>query len=149
MTNPHLLPLALLYVDRSRKIDGITRFQKLAFLAQKDGGLGELFEFEADKYGPFSKDLYSSIDALQGREMIKCETATTRGGNEKYVYSLTGLGQRAAKSQLAKDDNEIKGLFDIAQKIKTDHNDQPLDRLLRYVYKKYPDYTVNSELDIA
>jgi uncharacterized protein YwgA len=53
MTNQSLLPLALLYADGQRKIEGITRFQKLVFLAQEETDIEEKFEFTPDNYGPF------------------------------------------------------------------------------------------------
>lgn len=148
MSKSDLLPLALLYVDGSESIDGITRFQKLVFLAQKETDIGIGFDFEADKYGPFSSDLYNAIDELENRGLIRQETEYTRGGNEKYVYSLTPQGQQAARKILNKDNTAIEQVFDAAEEIKSQHNDQTLERLLRYVYGNYEGYTENSELDI-
>lgn len=146
MTNPYLLPLAMLYVDGRREVDGVTRFQKLVFLAQEEAGLGDLFTFESHKYGPFSKELYKGLDELESKNLVRQEKVRTRSGNEKIVYTLTGRGQQVLKHYLNNDEEDVKPVFDAVQKIKQEHNDKPLERLLRYVYNKYPDYTGESEI---
>lgn len=148
MVSRHLLPLAMLYVDGSQEIGGITRFQKLVFLAQEEGPFEGFYEFEADKFGPFSKELAAVLDRLEDRGLIRQEVVSTRSGNEAYLYSLTGTGRRFVQEQVSKDDPDIKAIFDTAQEIKEKYNDEPLQRLLRIVYRKYPDYTVNSTLNI-
>lgn len=147
MASADLLPLALLYVDRGRSVEGITRFQKLVFLAQKEEeGVEKAFDFYPDKYGPFSSELYNALDDFEDRNLIRQETEHTRGGNEKHVYSLTPYGRKVMRK--AREDEKYDDVFEAAQKIKQKHNEMPLDRLLRIVYNRYPDYTDKSELDI-
>ncbi|MFC7081199.1 hypothetical protein [Halorussus caseinilyticus] len=62
--NKKLLPLSLLRAADETAIEGITRFQKLVFLAQREELDEELYPFKAGKYGPFSKTLYDDIDRL-------------------------------------------------------------------------------------
>lgn len=146
MTNPYLLPLALLYVDNRREEDGVTRFQKLAFLAQEETELGQLFQFQEHKYGPFSKELYGALDELESRDLVRREKRSTRGGNEKIIYTITGRGQQVIKRHLDDGDENVDDVFEAANEIKRAYNDEPLERLLEYVYNKYPRYTGESEI---
>jgi len=147
MVSAELLPLALLYVDNQRAIEGITRLQKLVFLAQEESSLEIGYEYEADKYGPFSKELYGALDSLESRNLIKREVETTRSGNEKYTYLLTDRGRAVIKEILSNEEYEhARKVFEEAHSIKKQHNQEPLDTLLRYVYRKYPDYTENSTI---
>ncbi len=150
MSGVDVLPLAFLYTDGQRPIEGITRFQKLVFLAQKETNLAEEYEFEADKFGPFSQDLYDSIDELEKRGLIEEREQRTPGGNTKYIYSLTDDGREVVQRVLDMQKyDHLTDVFDIVTDVKTEHNRKSLDRLLKYVYRSYPKYAVNSELDIA
>jgi len=146
MASAELLPLALLFVDGGRPVEGITRFQKLVFLAQKEEDVNNVYDFYSDKYGPFSSELYNALDDFEERDLVRQETEYTRGGNEKHVYSLTDYGRKVMRK--ARENNKYDDVFEAAQNIKRQHNDTPLDRLLRIVYNRYPDYTDESELDI-
>lgn len=150
MSDLTLLPLALLYVTDEQTIDGITRFQKLVFLAQfePETDLGEIFEFEPGQYGPYSEELAAALDVLEDRDVVDREVVTTRGGNEKYVYSLTEEGEEFVREQLASDD-DLDHLFEVSKAVERGFNDVPLNRLLHYVRRNYPDYTVEKEMGIA
>lgn len=144
MASPTIVPLAFLYADGRRQIEGATRFQKLVFLAQKEGGLPEVFEYESDKYGPFSKELHATLDELERRGLISKDIKTTESGHEKYTYSLTDTGYRVIRN--VKDRVDLDLYLEPAQELKSERNDQPMERLLRYVYSKYPEYTDRSEI---
>lgn len=144
MTDSGLLPIVLLYIGGD-SIDGATRFQKLVFLAQKETDLPEIYEYQADKYGPFSPDLSKALDKLEERGYIKKRVEETRAGHEKYNYSLTREGVHLAKKMVNRD--KYEDLFEKGEKIKKEHNDKPIDTLLKYVYKKYPKMAENTELD--
>lgn len=139
-----MVPLAFLYVDGNDRIEGATRFQKLVFLAQKETDLPGVFNYESDKFGPFSKELYATLDELEDRGLISKEIRKTRNGNEKYTYSLTQKGHRVI--QRVKEKADLESYFKPAQEIKAKRNKQPLERLLRYVYSNYPEYTDRSEI---
>lgn len=102
MSNPKLLPLALLHIG-GESIDGATRFQKLVFLAQEETDLDEIFHFRADKYGPFSPELAQTLDLLEERGLINKEVQTTRAGHERFEYGLTRRGIDVAMT-MAKDE---------------------------------------------
>ncbi len=144
-----LLPLALLYADSRREIRGATKFQKLAFLAQEEYGVEELHEFQPDKYGPFSQSLAASVKTLVEEEIVNEEVEETRSGNEVYTYSLTDEGVTLVQTLLDERDEDIESTLEPVQELKQDKSDLSLDRLLRYVYKKYPEMTTESEHPLA
>lgn len=149
MTNTKFLPLALLYVNGGRQVEGITRLQKLVFLAQQEyleedeSG----YDFDPYKYGPYSEELTHTLELFEDRGYIEKNVETTRNGNEKYTYSLTDEGWKIVKQGLL-DGSEDSQLFEVAKKVKDAHNREPIERVLRYVYNKYPSYAEKSELDI-
>lgn len=148
MAQSRLLPLALLYVDNSREIDGATKFQKLVFLAQEETNLGKPFDFRADKYGPFSPELHATLEELEKRDLIAKDVVSNRSGNEKYNYRLTQRGRSAVQKLRKKNDKDLfEKILRQADEIKREYNEQPLDRLLKYVYSKYSSYTSESELE--
>jgi DNA-binding PadR family transcriptional regulator len=148
MTNQSLLPLALLYADGQRKIEGITRFQKLVFLAQEETDIEEIFEFTPDNYGPFSTSLYATLEELEEKDVILRQVETTRGGNGKFIYSIGNLGENAAEALLKDSTSDFQAIVNEVQPIKEAHNTQPLNQLLRYVYSNYPNTTEESVLDL-
>lgn len=148
MTNTKFLPLALLYAN-GRRIEGITRLQKLVFLAQheqlesNEGG----YDFKPYKYGPYSEGLTEALETFEERGYVQKDVETTRNGNEKYVYSLTPDGHKIVKEGLLNDDGD-NPLFDAAKVVKKGYNQEPIEYLLRYVYNNYPSFAEKSELDI-
>jgi len=119
MPQSKLLPLALLYTDNSREIDGATRFQKLVFLAQEETDLPDIFEYQSDKYGPFSPELAATLDELENMNLIEKKISHNRSGNEKHLYSLTGEGRRIVMKILNEHgDGAFKTLLDESEQIK-------------------------------
>jgi uncharacterized protein YwgA len=146
MSDPQKLPLVFLLTEDRDAIDGATRFQKLVFLAQEEGGLPNHYSFHADNFGPYSPGLHSDLEALAEQGYIDKNTVRNEVGNEKYVYSLNLKGIREAKSLLKIDQN--KPLFDAVAEIKKKYNNKPLQRLLKYVYRSYEEYRTETELDL-
>jgi uncharacterized protein YwgA len=144
-----LLPLALLYADGRRAIRGATKLQKLAFLAQQEFDVDDLHEFQADKYGPFSPTLASSVKTLEDKGVIDKDVRKLPGGNEQHVYSLTDTGVELVRKLMSERDEDVESTLGPVQELKKERGDQSLDQLLRYVYKNYPEFTTESELDLA
>ena len=143
-----LLPLTLLAVGEEQSVNGITRFQKLIFLAQKElEDLPDLYEFRADKYGPFSRGLYDDIDELVEKGYAELDTESTRLGEDKKVYRLTEKGEDKLKSELMSEDFEfrITNLGDLMD----EYEDKGLWPLLKYVYREYPSMAEESTLNIG
>jgi uncharacterized protein YwgA len=147
------LPLVLLSARGGEEVQGITRLQKLVFLAQQGGlsddpvpalELDETFDFEARQYGPFSQELYDIIDDLSSDGFIKEERATTSSGNTRQDYRPTETGREAAE------DSELSGRDqDVLLGIKMLYNDTPLLKLINDVYSEYPKYAENTTLDLG
>ncbi|MHA1363288.1 MAG: hypothetical protein ACTSP1_12280 [Candidatus Freyarchaeota archaeon] len=147
--------------EMGEKIRGITKLEKLIYLLWKEGGFDkyfkEDFEFEAYKYGPYSVEIYDSIEALKEAGLLKTETRKYKSyveiadatacveqiGEADFeedktveVYSLTEDGKKIGKMLFdSLSEEEKKNLI----KIKTIYNSMPLTNLLRQIYTKYPE----------
>lgn len=150
MRSSKLLPLALLQLSDEQEIEGITRFQKLVFLAQKEiEGLGTReYSFKEYKYGPFSKELYDDLDRLVATGYIARDTVETHNGNKKQVYRITEKGEEYIGQILEVGNNQSDLNVGKLQSLKEEYNNMPILGLIRRVYSEYPDYAENSKLDI-
>lgn len=152
VTRKNVVPLALLKLNDGEPIPGKTRLQKLVFLAQ-EGGLSddpvdpirEVFEYDPHKYGPFSKELAEKLDELAQKGYVKVVEEPTKGGNTRNEYELTPKGEDYLDKNLGEVDIEEFLSLKVIKKL---HNGMPLFELLDKVYADYPDYSVNSQLDI-
>jgi hypothetical protein len=145
--------------DAQNRINGITRLEKLMFLAVREQGLNDFVDddyvFEPYHYGPYSKKVYEEVDVLEqagllvdehsygGESLDEMEAVYAvqdqREGVERRFH-LTPNGQKVA-ALLAAD------RADVVQKlstIKDAYAGMPLPRLVRYVYKSYPETTERS-----
>jgi hypothetical protein len=143
------------------QIQGITRLEKLAFLAEQERKLPWLTEdagFVSHNFGPFSEKVYKAVDTLAAADLVKDSgalAATTEDAWEtEYVIGevpsdpyatrnleLTERGRRYYNALLRdlpdaveEELTEFKGRFATL----------PLRQLIRYVYERYPDYTDRS-----
>ncbi len=152
-------------------IQGITRLQKLLFLAEREAGIavdeGEDFNFSAYKFGPVSKDLYDDIEKLENLGFIETEgvaeptaveldeyglsfeglmgdeTEVAKASLEERRYSITQRGQDWLKKNAASISKEA---LDGIRKVKGKYGKLSLSDLLYYVYSKYPAMTTESEI---
>jgi hypothetical protein len=135
------LALLLLYADRQRPIDGNTRFEKLLFLAQeeiskKKGGSRETaFDFEPDRFGPLSVELYDQLHYLAMSGMISSQ--------EQKNYSLTTRGKQFVERVVLPRNAEMAGAI---ERLKEKFGTMDLTALLKYVYTNYPEFAVKSEI---
>lgn len=143
LDSEHVLLLTLLRLNQSDSINSLTKVQKLVFLAQR-GGLEEdpisdpidhYFEFEAEKYGPYSKEITNSLDDLRG-DLINREESE-RSGRSEYTYSIEDGGHEAIKHR--RDDVSIDELrtLKLAKRL---YNKMPTAQLLDKIYDEFPDY---------
>lgn len=151
-----------------RELRGITRLEKLVFLLAKEEKVepAMAYDFRAYKFGPFSKDIYQATDFLRGIELISVgerSVVSYYNTNEELaleglidddeapaieqkekVFSLTERGRTAAHSlrtiwakdrpaDLAKIEGVVKRYARL-----------PLNQLIRYVYRQFPDFAKNS-----
>lgn len=137
--------LALLFYLAGGVIRGAARLQKMVFLVQKELGIGG-FKFTASKYGPWSKELEELVLELAKRGEVTIEEHVTSELQEQpaKVYRANEpfieQGREIFKSLLRS--NPAFALM-LHKKVRV-YATLPITYLLAYVYKKYPEYTVQS-----
>lgn len=167
------LVLVLLFAGGSKKkeneeIVGNTRIDKLMFLLEKESSLRKYlgdFKFHAYNFGPYSSELFDSVQALVNAGLVEGHMKAEKSDSERYLdeadryqielqlgenpetskdtigYRLTPQGERVASalwnslSQSEKDEVE---------NIKKSFNSIGLRQLLQYIYRKYPESAANS-----
>jgi hypothetical protein len=177
--SPSDLVLLLLYANEqqgARTWSGVTRLQKLAFLASVENGYQGLVQageapalrFEAYKMGPFTSELYDAVQTLTGFDPpLVLASAGTVGGQDDvetahYVEEIdldypgafastprpTTFTLTPAGEQVAKRlwSDAPEALRRLLQELVGRYGRMPLRQLLRYVYKTHPDKTINSEI---
>jgi hypothetical protein len=124
-------------------IQGRTRLMKESFLLDQEGRSDEpllhVGPFIPYKFGPFNVKVLTAIEDLEIMGLVQKDP----GDEMTATYRLTPRGRSEAQtlwSQLPPDARK-----DLVV-IKAGYNGLPLTRLLHYVYSKYPEYTVESEL---
>lgn len=145
----------------ANRLEGITRLEKLMFLLSKETELsdlmGEDMEFTAHNFGPFSSKIYQMIDVLAAAGLVEDSSKAAKSNEESWEssqligdgqdrystrnFKLTERGSRyysALTSELPEDAENVVSRF------KEKFGALPLRQLIRYVYKKYPEYTENS-----
>lgn len=165
------LILALLYAPGKtgkicEEIKDITRLVKLLFLLIKEGNFKRLekeLSFEAYDYGPWSGEIFDNLETLKGLELLQTREISRESYEEvadeiewihqtaeAYVperkvsiFVLTERGKIVGKNifeSLNPDEKEI------IERIKREYNRIPLQKLLEYVYKRYPEVTIKSKI---
>lgn len=141
MLDENLVESLLMLVAACGRVRGRTRIQKLAFISQQlaqSGVLQVRFEFQPYFYGPYSSQLNEALATLIDRGLISEESYTAnREGQqiEGYVYQLTPTGQLLAERVRDK----VPGLSLLYRMVADRFANVPLDKLLGWVYKEYPE----------
>jgi uncharacterized protein YwgA len=166
------LMLALLYAPGKvstpgEPIDGITRLQKFLFLLKQGTGPKTLvaqakeYDYRPYKMGPFSEEVREDLKILQSAGLLRTEKLeylltddadrsledADRDGTVRRVESnrfiLTSEGLRAGEDLwCGMSATEREGLVEF----KKFFNSLSLRQLLIFVYEKYPEYAVASEI---
>lgn len=146
----------------SGRLDGITRLEKLVFLLQKESEIGEKLtedpDFQAHHFGPFSSKIYQAVETLAAAKLLEerikfsgspedsWETVNILGEEAPYTsreFQLTEKGKRyfeALRREFSEESvNEVS-------KFKDQFASLPLRQLIRYVYRRYPQYTDKSKI---
>lgn len=155
-----LILLLLRGNGRAQGVDGITRLEKLLYLAEREKNMSarveEPFRFAPYNFGPYSKQVYEAVEDLEGFNFVQesrvyqgtaadeLEAATM--GNEREGierrFRLTELGKKVADVLAARHPDLVKDLDDIRQA----YGSLPLRQLLRYIYTQYPDDATRSTI---
>ncbi len=162
---PDLILLLLVAPGVSRyeehQLNGITRLEKLLFLADKETSVAsdtiDAFAFRPYHYGPYSKQVYEAIDLLEEAHLIREERllegqtldeveeldalAEDREGIERR-FRLTREGVAVAELLAQRNPATYQSLARIRQK----YGAIPLRQLIRYVYSRYPEYAKESRI---
>jgi hypothetical protein len=144
------------------RLAGITRLEKLIFLLENETDLDQLLsekpDFEPYNFGPFSKKVYDAVDTLAAAELIDDSSNSAAPEDEAWeaqqvigpeaadsssvrTFSLTARGNKYYNS-LIQDIPEA--LREQLVHFKEAFAAIPLRQLVRYVYERYPAFTVNS-----
>lgn len=142
-----VIPLLLLYADEDKCINGRTRFQKMIFMAQKEGkDVKEWYSFFPHDFGPYSIELQEDLDYLKKEELIE-ELPEHYGDKIRYKYHLTVKGNAVIYKVLKKQKykESLMPILKSLQSIMNQYRDSPLESLINDVYKKHPDYAIFSK----
>jgi hypothetical protein len=145
-------------------VRGITRIMKLLFLLGKEGKLEKTnpayYQFVPYKIGPFAVQVYEDMKLLMELGFVERQHFDREGLPVIYtddtkidegfrfndvttIYYLTDIGnkyaEKLAKSLKTKESDKIS-------KIKAKYAPLSLKALLSYIYQRYPEYTVKSEV---
>jgi uncharacterized protein YwgA len=121
-------------------IRGKTRLQKELFLAQKqlrDEGVSHPFTFMPYDMGPYSKELYNTIDWLVHKGLITVEQKITDYGIYPE-YKLTEKGLKEVEDMILR--RGLRKVFNVIQTIKQKYNQLNLTQLVELTHLLYPDY---------
>jgi uncharacterized protein YwgA len=121
-------------------IRGKTRLQKELFLAQKqlrDEGVSRPFTFMPYPMGPYSKELYKTIDWLVHKGLITVEQKITDYGIYPE-YKLTEKGLKEVEDMIRR--QGLSKIFSVIQTIKQKYNQMNLTQLVELTHLLYPDY---------
>ena len=142
---PRLVILALLAekakrAGRAAATVLITALMKYVFLFQMEGNGGRrrLYHFVPYHYGPFSKEVYADLEALEQEGLVRVEKDP-----EKEKTKITLADAAKIEERLAVLPDDIKQ--DVAVIIET-YGDLDHATLLSTVYEKYPAYARKSQL---
>ncbi|MFH0860077.1 MAG: hypothetical protein V1921_02655 [Candidatus Altiarchaeota archaeon] len=142
----NLKPILLLFLlsklseKGERKVDNL-RSMKLLFLIQKEGEkqVEKGFNFVPYKYGPYSEDYFDTSIYLSEKGLIDVETDVS--GDIKAVKIKPEGSEKVATLQTAYSD-----IASSVSKIVSEYANLSTDLLLLYIYSKYADFTIRSEI---
>jgi hypothetical protein len=143
------------------RINGITRLEKLLFLAEKesDAGreIGNAFHFEAYDYGPYSKGVYEAVEILEQAGIVSEERAFAGQPLDEMEEWTAGIDQREGIERrfILTDRGKVvagylaklhPNVADALGRIKKQYGDLSLRKLIRYVYGTYPSFAEASKI---
>ncbi len=139
--------LSILLLGGLTSMRSMTRFQKMAFLADKEVfEKDEYTDWKPHYYGPFSRDLENDIENYSKKGLLKSEKRRHPISNEPVsCYMLTDEGKEKFNS-LCSNKKYVSYIEKIKKRFFRYQFHKTNAILLSYVYKNYPDYTVNSKI---
>ncbi|MEI8061338.1 MAG: hypothetical protein WCG99_03545 [Candidatus Berkelbacteria bacterium] len=116
------------------------QLQKSVFLIQQSipSQSKEKYAFAPYNYGPFDKHIYLDADELSSNGLVSKERCPDRSWQK---YCVTDEGKTSAKAVASAEDEKI---VRFVGKIVSWVQSLTFEQLLASVYKKYPEYKINS-----
>jgi len=143
------------------RVNGITRLEKLLFLADQEQqvqrDVADPLVFEPYHYGPYSKKVYEAVELLEEAGLIgeersiddstfdeaeEVESDVSEEGPIERRFYLTDQGRAVAQLLLQQNPGTAAAL----SHVKDTYASMPLAQLIRYVYRKYEPFTVRSRI---
>ncbi len=136
----------LLVIGSDGPIEGRTRLEKILFLTRKEV-LDKLitpqatgfYQFTPYRFGPFSEDLYDDLEFLRDNGFIEI-----RGEPGSEVFSITHKGTTFLEQKVRK--RLLPDVLEEVVRLKNKYARLSIQELIVYVYNRYPEYAVKSEI---
>jgi len=157
------------------QVTGITRLEKLLFLLKLDEGFlnsvpdKDDFHFVPFRMGPWASEVYDEVDFLESLGLVNKESTTSISPadsvHNEELFSQTVLDKYQNQRSADDDETEVFKLSEAGKakaaeiwarlsedektrliRVKKTFNNMNLRQFLRYVYKKHPAYTTESEI---
>lgn len=134
------------------KVSGVTRLEKLIFLMHERDALQphlkETPHFVADKFGPFSLDVYKAVETLEAAGLLREQSREASTSDDLWESDeLIGLSEGPAYTERHFELTELgkkyfgvlktivpKATLDDVAALKDRFGSLPLRQLIRYVY---------------
>jgi hypothetical protein len=165
LVSPDLVLLLLAAPGRhdadSGRVNGITRLEKLLFLANMETeaakGVKHPFQFKAYDYGPYSKAVYEAMDILEQAGLVAEDRSYSGQSQDEMEDWVTSLDEREGVERRFWLTPAGRGVADLLATshssvaaaiaaIKRQYGSLSLRQLIRYVYTAYPDYAKASKI---
>ncbi len=156
-------------------VSGITRLEKLLFLLTLDEGFlqdvpkSDSFTFVPFRMGPWTQEVYDEVDFLESLGLISKDSTVKRSAvdaahddelfsdlvvdkyqksaatqeSDEEVFRLTEQGKEKALAIWSRLGQDEKARL---LRVKNTFNNMNLKQFLRYVYRKHPEHTSESEI---
>ena len=155
-----LLAAPTRWEEATNRINGITRLEKLLFIASNECDLDNVedaFEFTPYHYGPYSRAVYEAVEILEEAGLIRESRPFVASGldrAEELFSDMTNEIEFERQFILTPDGEAIanylakwhRGVSAQLSEIKDRHAGVALQSLIRYVYTRYPTYAIKSRI---
>jgi hypothetical protein len=146
-------------------VRGITRLEKLVFLALEEGGFSKAkadYSYKPYELGPYSKEVIDYLEALKQAKLVKADVEEFESHRE-VLDAIAALGSLEAAGEPGKVEvyslterglqvgNQVFNLMNPKERqaienIKRRFNQVPLNELLKYVYDRFRGMTIKSKI---
>jgi len=134
---PQELLLAVLLDESPHALKGRTYVQKLTFVLQHEADQ-QAFVFEPHDYGPFSPNLYSTLDYLIENDYVNERQEEQEDGRVRYFYEPGPWIEKVF------DHGGHDDLREAARTVFDEYPSDDLTELLNQVYSEHPEMARNS-----